>query len=61
MPQSKADRDAAIKKIKDKVCADFKADGVTPSEVVLKDNGDIVIDRSKTHSWAQPMTVGKWR
>ena len=60
MSQSQADRDAAIKKIKDKVCAEFASDNVRPDEVVLKDNGDIVIDRRATISWAKPVVVGKW-
>ncbi|MEV6985010.1 hypothetical protein AB0M95_27645 [Sphaerisporangium sp. NPDC051017] len=57
MGQSKAERDAAIKKIKNKICAEF---GVTSDEVILKDNHDIVIDRRATMPWAKPMVVGKW-
>lgn len=57
MGQSKAERDAAIKKIKDKICADFD---VRPDEVVLKDNHDIVVDRRRTQPGAVPMVVGKW-
>ncbi|MEV6864057.1 hypothetical protein AB0M44_24000 [Streptosporangium subroseum] len=60
MGQSKADRDAAIKKIKAKVCATFAADGVRPDEVVLKDNGDIVVDRRAAYPQAVPMVIGKW-
>lgn len=51
---------AAKQKIQDKVAAKFAADGIRPDEVVLKDNGDIVIDRRATVSWAKPMVVGKW-
>jgi len=51
---------ASKKDIQKQVAAEFAADGVRPDEVVLKDNGDIVIDRRKTKSWAQPVTVGKW-
>jgi hypothetical protein len=50
----------AGQRIKNKVAADFAADGVRPDEVVLKDNGDIVIDRRRTYSWAKPMVIGKW-
>ncbi|MFF3442103.1 hypothetical protein [Streptosporangium sp. NPDC002721] len=60
MGQSKAERDAAIQKIKNKVCADFASDGIRPDEVVLKDNGEIVIDRRKTHPQAVPLVIGTW-
>lgn len=60
MGQSKAERDAAIRKIKDTVCSTFKADGVTPDEVRLDDNGDIIVDRRKRYPGAVPVTVGKW-
>ncbi|GAA3143220.1 hypothetical protein GCM10010466_37750 [Planomonospora alba] len=50
----------AKQKIREQVAQEFAADGVRPDEVVLKDNGDIVIDRRKTKSWATPVIVGKW-
>ncbi|MCW2764905.1 MAG: hypothetical protein JWO11_864 [Nocardioides sp.] len=57
MGQSKTDRDAATRKIKEKICAEF---GVRPSEVVLKDNHDIVIDRRRTDPRAVPFVIAKW-
>lgn len=46
--------------IREKVAAKFAADGVRPNEVVLEDNGDVVIDRRATRSGAKPLVVGKW-
>ncbi|WP_160330350.1 hypothetical protein [Sphaerimonospora mesophila] len=46
--------------IREMVAARFAADDVRPGEVVLKDNGDIVIDRRKTIRGAEPFVVGKW-
>lgn len=60
MGQSKAERAEAIRKIKAKICADFADDGVTPGEVILKDNHDIVLDRRATYSGATPVVVGRW-
>jgi hypothetical protein len=47
--------------IRKKVAAQFADDGVTADEVVLKDNGDVVIDRRAKSSWAKPVKVGEWR
>ncbi len=60
MGQSKAERDAAIKKIKDEVCREFAVDGVRPDEVILRSDHKIVIDRRATYPSAVPMVVGEW-
>lgn len=44
--------------VRKKVAKEFDVDA---NEVVLKDNGDVVIDRRAKASWAQPMKVGDWR
>jgi hypothetical protein len=49
------------RRIKAKVVEDFADDGVTADEVVLKDNGDVVIDRRRSISWAKPVVVGRWK
>ena len=58
--QTPAEREAAIRRIKDKVCADFADDNIRPEEVVLKSNGDLVIDRRSSKPWAKPITIGRW-
>jgi hypothetical protein len=56
-----ASDDARTRAIKQQVADEFASDRVTLDEVVLKDNGDIVIDRRRSFSWAKPVTVGRWR
>lgn len=40
---------------------EFAADRITPDEVVLKDDGDVVIDRTRRYPQAIPVTVGRWK
>lgn len=47
--------------VKQLVVAEFADDNVTEDEVVLRDDGAIVIDRRATASWAQPVVVGQSR
>lgn len=47
--------------IKQKVIAAFPDDNIREDEIVLAANGDIIIDRRKTVSWADPIVVGRWR
>ncbi|WP_338741940.1 hypothetical protein [Actinomadura luteofluorescens] len=49
------------KQIKARVAADFAEDNVREDEILLKPNGDIVIDRRKTVAWAQPVVIGRWK
>ncbi|MDP4507007.1 hypothetical protein [Nonomuraea turcica] len=58
MAQSKAERDTAIKKIKNKICVDFD---VYPDEVILRSDHKIVVDRRRRFPGAVPMVVGEWR
>lgn len=60
MGQSKAERDAAIRKIKETVAAKFVEDGVRPDEVVLRNDGKVVVDRRSTYPRAVPVVVGEW-
>ncbi|MCP2336978.1 hypothetical protein [Actinomadura rupiterrae] len=47
--------------IKSLVADHFAEDNVRPDEIVLLPNGDILIDRRKTVSWAKPHVVGRWK
>ncbi|WP_433474967.1 hypothetical protein ACQPZP_40870 [Spirillospora sp. CA-142024] len=49
------------KQIKAQVAEHFASDNIREDEIVLKPNGDIVIDRRKTLPWAQPLVVGRWK
>ncbi|MCK9904356.1 hypothetical protein CC117_00705 [Parafrankia colletiae] len=42
------------------VCERYKADKIAPHEVVLKDNGEIWIDRRAKDPRATPLQVGRW-
>lgn len=61
MGQSPAERAAAIKRIKDKVCSDFASEGITPDEVILRDDHKIVVDRRRKYPTAKPVVVGEWK
>lgn len=52
--------EAAKQRIREQVARDFAKDNLTPDEVVLTDDGEIVIDRRKTKPWATPFAVGTW-
>lgn len=54
------DEDDFKRKVREHFASQFAADGVTPDEVVLKDNGDVVIDRRSKFPRAVPMVVGDW-
>lgn len=60
MGQTRAEREAAIREIKARICAEYASDGVRADEVVLKSNGDIVIDRTARMPRTTPMVVGSW-
>ncbi|MFF4777448.1 hypothetical protein ACFY05_31795 [Microtetraspora fusca] len=60
MAQSEREREAKKQEIREKVCEQFASDNLTPDEVVLMDNHDIVIDRRKRYPWAKTMVIGKW-
>ncbi|TDC41111.1 hypothetical protein E1281_37690 [Actinomadura sp. KC345] len=49
------------RQIKAQVAEHFPDDNVREDEIVLKPNGDIVIDRRKTAAWAKPLVVGRWK
>ncbi|MBO4275165.1 hypothetical protein [Microbispora triticiradicis] len=57
---AKDSNEAAKQRIREQVSRDFAKDNVSPDEVVLKDNGEIVIDRRKKKPWAKPFAVGTW-
>lgn len=55
------DPNMTIDEIKRKVAEDFASDNVTPDEVIVKDDGEIVIDRRRKIPWATPFAVGRVR
>ncbi|WP_026415426.1 hypothetical protein [Actinomadura oligospora] len=63
IPQARADGKPPMteRQIKALVAETFAADNIREDEIVLQPNGDIVIDRRKTISWAKPHVVGRWK
>jgi len=47
--------------LREYVASQFSEDGVDASEVVLRDDGYILIDRREKHPLAEPIIVGEWR
>ncbi|WP_165975232.1 hypothetical protein [Actinomadura rubrisoli] len=47
--------------IKQQVIASFADDNIREDEIILDPDGNIIIDRRKTVSWAQPVVVGRWK
>lgn len=50
-----------VKAIKQQIVADFADDKVGENEIFLKPNGDIVIDRRRTHPGTKPFVVARWK
>jgi hypothetical protein len=46
--------------IREKVAAHFAEDNVSPDEVILRDDGKVVLDRRKTYPRAIPIVVAEW-
>ncbi len=57
---TESSNEVAKRRIREQVAAEFTEDNLTPDEVVLQDNGEIVIDRRRKIPWAQPFAVGTW-
>jgi hypothetical protein len=51
---------ATIVAIKQQIVAEYAADHVQEHEVIVKPDGDIVLDRRRKSPWAKPMTIAKW-
>jgi hypothetical protein len=51
---------ATIAAIKAQIVAEYAADNVTADEVIVKPDGEIVLDRRARSPWAKPMTIAKW-
>jgi hypothetical protein len=51
---------ATIAAIKAQIVAEYAADNVTEDEVIVKPDGEIVLDRRRKSPWAKPMTIAKW-
>lgn len=47
--------------IRQKVADDLASDNVQPDEVVVRDDGEIVLDRRQTIPWAKPFAIGRWK
>lgn len=51
--------DSEMEMIKKQAAKDLADDGVSPNDITLDDNGDIVIKGA--FSLSRPMKVGRWR
>jgi hypothetical protein len=51
---------ATIAAIKQQIVAEYATDKVAEDEVIVKPNGDIVLDRRRKSPWAKPITIAKW-